>query len=101
VATLRVVASVFLVAISLSACAPASGAAGPGPDPHGAQYQLGYRAGRAARLQYGIRPGGTMQDLAAYCDEKAYLDVQLLNGTLVLWSEGFNAGCQSALRLMG
>ena len=42
-----------------------------------------------------------MQDLAAYCDEKAYLDVQLLNGTLVLWSEGFNAGCQSSLRLMG
>jgi hypothetical protein len=92
------VASVFLVTISLSACAAASGAAGPGPDSHSAAYQLGYRAGRAARLQYGIRPGGTVQDLAAYCDEQAYLEIQLRNGTLVLWSEGFNAGCQSSLR---
>jgi hypothetical protein len=101
VATLRVGATVFLVAISLSACAAASGAAGPGPDSHSAQYQLGYRAGRAVRVQYGSRPGGTMQDLAAYCDEQAYLDIQPLNGALVLWSEGFNAGCQSALRLIG
>jgi hypothetical protein len=92
------VAAVLLAAICLSACASASGAAGPGPDSHSAQYQVGYRAGRAARLQYGIRPGGTMQGLAAFCDEQAYLGIQPMTGTLVLWSEGFNAGCRTSLR---
>jgi hypothetical protein len=87
-----------LVTISLSACASASGADGPGPDTHSAQYQRGYDVGREARLRYGIRPGGTVQDLAAYCDEKAYLDIQPMKGPLVLWSEGFDAGCQSPLR---
>ena len=86
-----------VVAISISACASASGADGPGPDTHSAQYQLGYRVGREARLGYGTRPGSTVQDLAAYCDQKAYVDIQPMKGPLVLWSEGFDAGCQSPL----
>jgi hypothetical protein len=86
-----------LLLVSLAACAPVSGAAGPGPDSHSTQFQQGYRAGREARLQYGLRPGGTVQDLAAYCDEKAYVAIQVMKGTPVLWSEGFDAGCQSPL----
>ena len=86
------------LAISLSACTSISGAAGPGPDTHNAQYQRGYLVGREARVRYGIRPGGTMQDLAAYCDETGYLAIQPMQGSPVLWSEGFNAGCQSSLR---
>jgi hypothetical protein len=86
-----------LLAISLSACASASGTTGPGPDTHSAQYQRGYRVGEQARLRYGIRPGYTVQDLAAFCDETAYLDIQPMKGPLVLWSEGFDAGCRSAI----
>jgi hypothetical protein len=87
-----------MLAISLSSCASASGALGPGPDAHSRQFERGYQAGLSARLQYGIRPGSTVQDLAAYCDEKAYLEIQVMKGTLVLWTEGFDAGCQSPLR---
>jgi len=87
-----------LVAISLSACAPASGANGPGPDTRNPQYQRGYQIGREARLRYGNKPGSVFQDLVAYCDEQAYLDVQPMKGDLVPWSEGFEAGCQSSLR---
>jgi hypothetical protein len=92
------VTAVFLLAISLAACAPASGANGPGPDTRNAQYQRGYSVGRDARLLYGVRPGATAQDLAAFCDERGYLDIQPMKGDLVMWSEGFDAGCQSPLR---
>jgi hypothetical protein len=98
VATVRAMGNLIgLLAISLSACASASGTTGPGPDTHSAQYQRGYRVGEQARLRYGIRPGYTVQDLAAFCDETAYLDIQPMKGPLVLWSEGFDAGCRSAI----
>jgi hypothetical protein len=38
-----------------------------------------------------------MQDLAAFCDETAYLDIRSMKGALVPWSEGFDAGCQGPL----
>jgi hypothetical protein len=87
--------SVF--AIALSACASAGGAAGPGPDTHNASYQHGYHVGQEARSHYRAGPGSTRQDLAWFCDETAYLDVQSMKGPLVLWSEGFNAGCRAPL----
>jgi hypothetical protein len=87
--------AVSLLAISVSACASASGAAGPGPDTSSAAYHRGYQAGQQARLRYGVRPGATVQDLLAYCDETAYRDIQPMKGALVLWSEGFDAGCRS------
>ena len=40
-------------------------------------------------------------DLAAYCDETAYLAIQPMKGDLVGWTEGFDAGCQSPLRKAG
>lgn len=86
-----------LLAISLSACASASGALGPGPDTNSPAYQRGYQAGIQARESYGTRPGATVEDLVAFCDEAAYRDIQPLKGALVLWSEGFDAGCQSPL----
>jgi len=96
VATVRGTAiALSVLAISLSACSSISGTLGAAPDTHSAQYERGYQAGREARLRYGIRPGGTRQDLAAYCDEAAYRDIQPMRGDLVLWSEGFDAGCQS------
>ena len=89
-----------MLAVSLSACAPVSGTLG-GTDTRSVQYRHGYQAGREARLRYGTRPDATAQDLAAYCDEAAYLAVQPMKGDLVLWSEGFNAGCHSPLRELG
>jgi hypothetical protein len=86
-----------LLAISLSACASGSGTTGSGPDTQSPQYQRGYQAGQQARLRYGIRPGSTAQDLAAFCDETAYLDIQPMKGPLILWSEGFDAGCRGPL----
>jgi hypothetical protein len=70
---------------------------GAGPDTHNAQYQRGYQVGRETRLRYGIRPGSTVQDLAAYCDEAAYHDIQSMTGALVLWSEGFDVACQGPI----
>jgi hypothetical protein len=98
VGTVRGTSAALCVLAILSACAPASGANGPGPDTHNPQYQRGYRVGREARLRYGTRPGSSVQDLAYFCDEMAYLGVQAMKGPLVLCSEGFDAGCRSPLR---
>jgi hypothetical protein len=86
-----------LLAISLSACASASGANGPGPDAHTPAYQRGYHVGREDRLRYGARPDSSVQDLMAFCLETAYHDIQPMKGALVSWSEGFDAGCLSRL----
>ena len=91
-------AALCALVILLSACAPASGANGPGPDTHNPLYQRGYRAGREVRLRYGTRLGGSVQAFAFFCDEAAYLVIQPMKGPLVLWSEGFDAGCRSPLR---
>jgi hypothetical protein len=90
-----------LLALLVSACTSMSGATGSGPDTHSPQYQRGYRTGQAARARFGIRSGGTVQDLAAFCDEAAYLAIQPMKGPLVLWSEGFDAGCQGPRPLAG
>jgi hypothetical protein len=86
-----------LLAMSLSACASASGANGPGHDTQTPAYQRGYHVGREARLRYGARPESDVQDLMAFCLQTAYLDIQPMKGALVPWSEGFDAGCLSRL----
>jgi hypothetical protein len=86
-----------LLAISLSACASASGAYGPGPDTRNAAYHSGYHVGWEARLRYAAQPDSSLQNLPAYCAELAYVDIQPMKGGLVAWSEGFDAGCQSRL----
>lgn len=84
--------------VPVAACASPSGADGPGPPTHSPSYQRGYDAGRQARVSYGVRPGSNIQDLAAYCAERAYAEIQPMKGALVLWSEGFDAGCRTSLR---
>jgi hypothetical protein len=79
--------------ILLSACASVSGTNGAIPGINSASYHHGYDSGREARNRYGTRPDSSPQDLMAFCVETAYLDIQPMKGELVLWSEGFDAGC--------
>jgi hypothetical protein len=87
-------AAIVLLALLLSSCGTAIGTGGPGSHP--VAWQVGYHAGKQARWEHKFKRGHDFLDVENFCLSTAYRDIQSMKGSLLQWTEGFEAGCRHA-----
>lgn len=83
---------IALLVMLLSACGTVIGTGGFAS--HTGVWQAGYHAGQDARAHHRFKNGHDWLDVDAFCVTSAYRDIQHMKGSLVQWTEGFDAGCR-------